>query len=94
MLFKNYKAKLPWYINDGKSQYFNIYHLSEALKAADEILIGQREKDNAKALGVKAEAMYNLGNFEHSLLCFHRALKTANMRVCHDPSKSFTKHTV
>ena len=82
------------YTSDLKSQYFNVYNLSEALKAADEILIGQREKDNAKALGVKAEAMYNLGNFEHALLCFHRALKTANMKVCHNANKNFTKQSV
>ena len=77
-----------------KSRYFNVDNLSEALKAADEILIGQREKDNAKALGVKAEAMYNLGNFEHALLCFHRALKTANMKVCHNSYKNFNKQSV
>ena len=48
---------------------------------ADEILIGKRLKDNAKALCVKAEAMYNLGNFEHALMCFHNALRRSNIKV-------------
>ena len=48
---------------------------------ADEILIERREKDNAKALCVKAEAMYNLGNFEHALLCFYNALRRSNVKV-------------
>ena len=48
----------------------NLYR--EALDAADEILIGQREKTNSTALAVKASALYNLGDFEHSLMSFHR----------------------
>ena len=53
----------------------------EALNMADEILIGQKEKDNPKALCVKAEAMYGLGSFEHALMCFHNALRRSNVKV-------------
>ena len=48
----------------------NLYR--EALEAADEILIGLRQKTNSTALAVKASALYNLGDFEHALLSFHR----------------------
>ena len=53
---------------------------SEALEAADEIIVTLREKDNSEALAVKAEALYNMGNFEHALLCFHRALRSSTVR--------------
>jgi tetratricopeptide (TPR) repeat protein len=48
----------------------NLYR--EALDAADEILIGLRENTNSTALAVKASALYNLGDFEHALMSFHR----------------------
>ena len=59
-------------------------YIRDALETADKILIDMKEKFNSKALCVKAEAMYNLGNFEHSLLCFHSALRTANIKVRQD----------
>ena len=44
----------------------------EAIEAADEILISQRETTNSTALAVKASALYNMGDFEHALMSFHR----------------------
>ena len=61
--------------------YFWYEHCREALSIADEILIGKRDRDNPKALSVKAEAMYNLGSFEHALMCFHNALRRSNVKV-------------
>ena len=52
--------------------YIDMNRYREALEAADEILIGQREKTNSTALAVKASALYNLGDFEHALMSFHR----------------------
>ena len=52
--------------------YIDMNRYREALAAADEILIVLREKDNATALGVKASALYNMGDFEHALMSFHR----------------------
>ena len=43
-----------------------------------------RDPDNthiAKALTLKADALYNMGDFEHALLNYYRALKNANSRV-------------
>ena len=53
-----------------------------ALEAADDILIRLRYPDNAKALTVKGEALYKMGDFEHALVSFHRAMKTASTKVC------------
>ena len=53
----------------------------KALEAADNILITLRYPANPKALTVKGEALYNMGDFEHALVCFHRAMKNANTRV-------------
>ena len=52
----------------------------DALDAANKILIELREPWNSKALAVKADAEYNLGNFEHALLYYNRAWKTASVR--------------
>ena len=59
--------------------FINMNRYREALAAADEILINphnlnwaKRGKDNSTALAVKAYALYNLGDFEHALLAFHR----------------------
>ena len=52
--------------------YIEMNQYREALEVADEIIIGQREKDNSTALAVKAYAWYNLGDFEHALMAFHR----------------------
>ena len=43
-----------------------------------------KDPDNthiAKALTLKADALYNMGDFEHALLNYYRALKNANSRV-------------
>ena len=52
--------------------YTEMNRYREALEAADYILIECREKSNSTALAVKASALYNLGDFEHALLSFHR----------------------
>ena len=52
----------------------------EASDAADMILYELREYHNPKALAVKAEAMYNMGNFEHALVNFYRSLKRSTVR--------------
>ena len=51
----------------------------EALEAADIILNNpynlnwsKTATENSTALSVKAYALYNLGDFEHALLSFHR----------------------
>ena len=53
----------------------------KALEASDDILIKLRYPSNSKALTVKGEALYNMGDFEHALVCFHRAMKTASTKV-------------
>ena len=53
----------------------------KALEAANDILIKLRYPANSKALTVKGEALYNMGDFEHALVCFHRAKKTASTKV-------------
>ena len=53
----------------------------KALQAADHILIKLRYPDNPKALTVKGEALYKMGDFEHALVSFHRAMKTASTKV-------------
>ena len=57
----------------------------EALDDVDMILNELRENTNAKALTVKGDALYNLGNFEHALLNYHRALRHASTKVSNFP---------
>ena len=52
--------------------FIELNRYREAIEAADEILIGQRESSNSTALAVKASALYNMGDFEHALMSFHR----------------------
>ena len=59
--------------------YIALNRYRDALAAADEILISPHNlnwsksgKENPTALAVKAYALYNLGDFEHALLSFHR----------------------
>ena len=59
--------------------YIEMNRYREALASADEILIGQKEKNNSTALAVKASALYNLGDFEHALLSFHRYYKNVSV---------------
>ena len=59
--------------------YIAMNRYREALEAADEILKtnyslnwSKSGRENSNALAVKAYALYNLGDFEHALLSFHR----------------------
>ena len=59
--------------------YIAMNRYREALESADEILINPynlnwsgTDNVNSTALSVKAYALYNLGDFEHALLSFHR----------------------
>ena len=63
------------------SQRSSNYIFRKALKAADNILIQLRYPSNPKALTVKGEALYNMGDFEHALVCFHKAMRTASTKV-------------
>ena len=36
----------------------------------------------AIAINVKGDALYNLGNFEHALVNYYRAVKIATTKVC------------
>ena len=51
-----------------------LQHFEKALIDADRALSKMR-RASAKCLYVKADAMYNLGDFEHALIFYHRALK-------------------
>ena len=62
----------------------------EALEAADIVLFKFGDALNSKALAVKAEASYNIGNFEQSLLYFYRAFRTASVREKEDLEKGIT----
>ena len=66
------------------SQRSSNYIFRKALKAADNILIQLRFPSNPKALTVKGEALYNMGDFEHALVCFHKAMRTASTKVILD----------
>ena len=47
----------------------------EALQDAEFVLTNLQEPENPGALIVQANALYAMGDFEHSLVSFHRALK-------------------
>ena len=47
----------------------------EALEDAAFVLINLQDPENPGALIVQANALYAMGDFEHSLVSFHRALK-------------------
>jgi predicted negative regulator of RcsB-dependent stress response len=40
-----------------------------------------KDSSNPKALTVKGDALYNLGNFEHALLNYHRAMRSSSTKV-------------
>ena len=65
----------------------------KALEAANDILIKLRYSSNSKALTVKGEALYNMGDFEHALVCFHRAMKTASTKVILNIKYCFLRST-
>ena len=59
--------------------YIAMNRYREALEAADHIINNPHDlnwsksgRENPTALAVKAYALYNLGDFEHALLSFHR----------------------
>ena len=60
--------------------YLQQTRYQDALNAADYIVVGLREYDNPKALAVKADALYNMGNFEHALVNFHKAMRHSTTR--------------
>ena len=55
--------------------YVDLHMHKEALKTADEVLSKPACSGNWIALYSKGEAMYNLCDFEHSLIFFHRSLR-------------------
>ena len=59
-----------------------LYFFRDALKDVDRILVDLNDPKNSRALAVRGDALYNLGNFEHALLNYHRAKKRAKLKVC------------
>ena len=62
------------------------FHFREAQCDVDQVLVDLKQPRHSKALYVRAEAMYNLGNFEYALMNFHRAKKKCRPKVillCH-----------
>ena len=59
----------------------NLNRFKEALEDADQIIKEPEERYNSRALIVKGDALYNLGNFEHALVNYHRAKKNAKIKV-------------
>ena len=55
----------------------------EALRDVNRILVTLEDPGNAKALIIKGDAQYNLGDFEHSLISYYRALKHSTTKVEH-----------
>jgi hypothetical protein len=51
------------------------------MEDADKILIDLKDPNNGKALTVKGDALYNMGNFEHALLNYHRAIRNSSTKV-------------
>jgi hypothetical protein len=51
------------------------------MEDADKILIDLKDPNNGKALTVKGDALYNMGNFEHALLNYHRAVRNSSTKV-------------
>ena len=68
--------------------YIAMNRYREALEAADAILsnpynlnwASKHGNENSTALSVKAYALYNLGDFEHALLSFHRYIRIAYVK--------------
>ena len=57
---------------------------------ADKILNTLKDSTNPKALTVKGDALYNLGNFEHALLNYHRAMRSSSTKVIQLGSEYWT----
>ena len=73
------------------AEFFVFYSTySKALRDADRILITLEDPSNAKALLIKGDAQYNLGDFEHSLISYYRALKHSTTKVCVYFEKHYT----
>ena len=67
-----------------KNIFFGIFINSEALEDADQIIKEPENRYNSRALIVKGDALYNLGNFEHALVNYHRAKKNAKIKEKHE----------
>ena len=52
----------------------------DALEDVNTILEELGDKNNSRALTVRGDAMYNLGNFEYALINYHRAKKYAKFK--------------
>ena len=57
------------------------FFFRDAMDDADKILNTLKDSTNPKALTVKGDALYNLGNFEHALLNYHRAMRSSSTKV-------------
>ena len=57
------------------SCHVGLQQFEEALEDADKALKSYKKKLPCKGLYIKGDALYNLGNFEHALVYYHRALK-------------------
>ncbi len=51
------------------------------MKDANEVLKFSDDARDQKLLKVRGDALYNLGDFEHALLSYHRASKYSTMKV-------------
>jgi hypothetical protein len=60
------------------------------MEDADKILIDLKDPNNGKALTVKGDALYNMGNFEHALLNYHRAIRNSSTKVFFNSNIIFT----
>ena len=59
----------------------NLVLFREAQHDVDQVLVDLKQPRHSKALYVRAEAMYNLGNFEYALMNFHRANRKCRPKV-------------
>ena len=72
----------------------------DALEDASLVLVNFNDPENPGALLVQANALYAMGDFEHALVSYHRALKQENILmtekkeilVSTDPSISFVRY--
>ena len=53
----------------------------EALSDADELILEHGHSRHPTVLRVKGDALYNMGNFEHGLLNYYRALHYVSAKV-------------
>ena len=53
----------------------------DALEDASLVLVNFNDPENPGALVVQADALYSMGDFEHALVSYHRAIKQDNIRL-------------